>query len=141
MRALLLGLASAAAFVAAAKAHGRELRLEREAAGVLRVVFGGDNPPIVEAIWAAERARFWAAAPMVALALGIALGLAGASRSTLAWAGLLWAPSLVFMVLGAASIVRAGGLERGGIAGSIGWWALAIGALGLVGVVGRRVGW
>jgi hypothetical protein len=117
-------VASACLFLTAAKAHGRELRLEREAAGVLHAVFGGQNPPIVEAIWRAERARFWIATPIVAVALSALLFARGAGAGRIALAALTWAPAISFTALGALSFVRAGGLARGDAAGSAGWWSL-----------------
>ncbi len=45
--------------LAAAKAHGRQIRLERERAGVWSVDFRKDNGPVVEAIWRDDRIRFW----------------------------------------------------------------------------------
>jgi hypothetical protein len=50
---------AAAAVVLAAKAHGRQVRLRREAEGVLTVDFRGPNPPVVEAIWRRDRVGFW----------------------------------------------------------------------------------
>lgn len=140
MRTLGYGAASLATFLLAAKAHGRELRIERQAAGILRVVFGGDNPPFVDALWAAERLRFWIATPLLSLTLAVALVIAGASRSTVAFASLLWAPAVVFMVLGLSSLARAGGLERAGLAGSMAWWSLVVGSFALVALLGRRAG-
>jgi hypothetical protein len=58
-RTLVLIGASGVAFLLAAKAHGRQLRLERELAGYHRVIFGGANPPFVEALWRADRVRYW----------------------------------------------------------------------------------
>ena len=104
------------------------------------MVFGGDNPAFVDALWAAERMRFWLATPLIALMLAVALVIAGASRSTIAFASLLWAPSVVFMVLGLSSIVRTGGLERAGLCGSLGWWSLVVGGFALVALLGRRAG-
>jgi hypothetical protein len=140
MKTLYYGAASLATFILAAKAHGRELRLEREAAGIFRVVFGGENPAFVDALFNAERLRFWIATPMLALVLAVALVIAGASRSTIAFASLLWAPAVVFIVLGLSSIVRAGGFERAGLGGSVGWWALVVGGFALVALLGRRAG-
>lgn len=140
MKTLWYGAASLATFILAAKAHGRELRLEREAAGIMRVVFGGDNPVFVDALWAAERLRFWIATPLLSLTLAVALIIAGASRSTIAFASLLWAPSLVFMVLGLSSIARTGGLERAELGASVGWWSLVVGGFALVALLGRRGG-
>ena len=57
MRWLLVAL-SLASFLAAAKTHGRQLRLERELAGYLHVTFGGKNPAWVEGLWQRERMYF-----------------------------------------------------------------------------------
>jgi len=46
-------------FLAAAKAHGHQLRLERELAGYWKVTFGAKNPDFVEALWRRERFLFW----------------------------------------------------------------------------------
>jgi hypothetical protein len=124
MRGAALVVASACLFLTAAKAHGRELRLEREAAGVFHVVFGGQNPPVVEAIWRAERARFWISTPIVAVALAALLLTRGAGTGRIALAALTWAPTITFSALGALSLARTGGLARGDVAGSAGWWAL-----------------
>lgn len=140
MATLYYGAASLATFILAAKAHGRELRLEREAVGIFEVVFGGANPPFVDALWAAERLRFWIATPLLALVLAVALVIAGASRSTIAFASLLWAPAMVFLVLGVSSIVRAGGFSRVDLCGSLGWWSLVVGGFAVVALLGRRAG-
>jgi len=66
-RILVLLAASVVTFLLAAKAHGRQLRLERELEGYHRVVFGGTNPPFVEALWRADRVRYWSTAAGVAL--------------------------------------------------------------------------
>lgn len=58
----------AATFLAAAKAHGRQLRLERELAGFWHVTFGAQNPPFVEALWRRERLVYWSLAAIVAIA-------------------------------------------------------------------------
>jgi hypothetical protein len=124
MRNAILVVSSVSLFLLAAKAHGRELRIEREVAGVAHVVFGGQNPPVVEAIWRAERVRFWIATPIVAAALAGLLAARGAPGLRIGMAAASWAPSLVFTVLGALSVVRAGGLARGGLPGSAAWWSL-----------------
>jgi hypothetical protein len=134
MRTLLPIVASVALFLLAAKIHGRQLRLEREAHGVLHVVFGGQNPPQVEALWRAERIRF--ALVVAAAAVSAALGLRalGASPLLIALSVLLWAPSLTFLGLGAASELRTGGAAVG--LQSLGWWtAAAAGCAALVTVL------
>jgi len=76
-RTLVLIAASVVTFLVAAKAHGRQLRLERELEGYHRVVFGGTNPPFVEALWRADRVRYWSTAAGVAV---LVLGLYGLAR-------------------------------------------------------------
>jgi hypothetical protein len=136
MRWAMLTGSSLLLFLAAAKAHGRELRLERVAAGVERVVFGGHNPAIVEALWRAERVRFWVLAPVLAAAVLALLKARGVATGVAALGALTWAPALVFAGLGVASLVRAGA-ARDGIAGSVGWWAVVAGAGALVLVMTR----
>src|SRR5215468_10700283 len=118
MRRAALLVASAGLFLLAAKAHGRELRLERQAAGVAHVVFGGQNPPIVESLWRSERARFWVATPILAAGLAALLLARGAGAGRISLAALAWAPSISFTALGAWSFLRAGGLARADAAGS-----------------------
>ena len=109
-------------FLVAAKAHGRELRLERQSLGVDRVVFGGVNPPVVEALWRAERARFWPLVAVLALAIVALLWRAGAARGVVVAGALAWAPAIAFSALGVASLVRSSA-ARGELAGSATWWA------------------
>jgi hypothetical protein len=57
-----------------AKAHGRQVRLQRELRGYASVDFTSDaNPAWVEELWKRDRQRFWPVLAFVA-----ALGLAGA---------------------------------------------------------------
>jgi hypothetical protein len=140
MKTLLYGAASFVTFILAAKAHGRELRLERVVAGIEQVSFGGSNPAFVDALWAAERMRFWVATPILSVVLIVALALAGTSRWTIGFASLLWAPSVVFVVLGVASIVRGGGLERVGLGGSLAWWSAVMIGFVAIALLGRRAG-
>lgn len=141
MASLLVALAaSVVTMLLAAKAHGRQVRLEREAAGHFSVTFGGRNAPFVEALWRRDRVRVW--------------GVAGASLAVLAaWlvagdARLVWLPRLFaedrsfggsllvvpFWVMTVAFVV-AGLLSRRSLARSTrerdarGWWlAVALGA-------------
>lgn len=64
-------------FLVAAKLHGRELRLEREARGIREVSFGrgAKNDPFVVALWRRERYIFWPIAAVCALALALATSL------------------------------------------------------------------
>lgn len=128
---LVASLAGAAAVLAAAKLHGRQLRLEREAEGIRDVVFGGANPPFVEALWRADRVRFWALAPLLALAFDAALyALRGPDVALLALAALAWAPSVAFAACAAMSLARAGAKVRDGLAGTAAWTAATTALLG-----------
>jgi hypothetical protein len=102
---IALAILSVTLFLVAAKTHGRQLRLEREKAGYLSVVFGGSNPEFVEALWSAERWRFW---PLtVALALGAVALTFRQPRLITILAVFSWAPSLSFFVTGLLSARRA----------------------------------
>lgn len=109
-RLILVVVLAVAAFLVCAKAHGRQVRSERERAGIHHVVFGGTNPAFVEALWRRDRLRFWPTAAVVALAvvaLAVARGappLAGAVPFA-AWAGMVVA-FLLASVLSAGSFAR-----------------------------------
>ncbi|MDB5050579.1 MAG: hypothetical protein JWO30_3650 [Fibrobacteres bacterium] len=142
---------SLALILVAAKAHGRQLRLERERAGYWDAVFGGENPEWVEALWRRERILFWSAAAGAAL-IGLAYAWA-ASRHLWPmplpdqdgipppWALLLlaaaWPFAFAFILTGLASIARlAASLGSGPTpsqtwlrnawVGTAGWWALTL---------------
>ncbi len=130
-------LCGTAAFLAAAKAHGRQLRLERVLAGYLQVTFGGRNAEWVEAFWRQERRYFWSAALLLGLAslalrvlaarMSWALPFAGNGARPLIGALLLHGllPALAaFTLTGLASAARTG---QGGWA-SVGWWSLTLAA-------------
>jgi hypothetical protein len=130
--------------VAGAKAHGRQVRLERERIGVHSVVFGQANDPRVEAIWARDRRGFWGlfavfvAAAWAATVLGVRVAGAGA----LASGGLLLALAFAscFALLGLASLARLfparasddATWRRKALDGSLAWWALVALAAALV---------
>ncbi len=63
-----LGL-GVALLLLSAKAHGRQIRLERELEGYMEADFMGENPPWVEALWRKDRRRFWATFPVAAVVL------------------------------------------------------------------------
>jgi len=146
---VIVVLASVAAFLAAAKSHGRQLRLEREVAGYWEVRFGGTNPPFVAALWRRDRVRFWA----ITLPLGLAwlawrLAQPGSRWWELWLPAVLWAPSVAFVALGAASLLRFGAALRRGsppgrvtdaawlrraIAGSAAWWLVTLVLIAAVG--------
>ncbi|MFL5352955.1 hypothetical protein [Archangium sp.] len=144
LRAIVLVL-SVVTFLAAAKAHGRQVRLERERAGYFQVVFGGQNPAFVEALWRRDRLRFWTVAALVFIVMagmvfaGASLGWArplGGGALGAAWAMLF--PPLVagFLVCGVASLMgfistRAADprFTTEALPGSAAWWSLVLAAL------------
>lgn len=130
----------------AAKAHGRQVRLERERFGVLEVDFRKDNGPVVETLWRHDRIRFWVAVavfggPLLAVTVAAPewgpLGhwpLAGALAiaATLAFAcgfiaaGLTaWAGQVRPQATDPAWLEHANWV-------SLGWWTLVTAALALV---------
>jgi hypothetical protein len=115
-RTLVFLATSVVTFLVAAKAHGRQLRLERELEGYHRVIFGGTNPPFVEALWRADRVRYWSIA--VALSVGV-LGLYALTRAlgwrwpflhggsgSAAWLVVWGAPVVAFLTCGFWSLTR-----------------------------------
>ena len=124
---LLLGMALVAWILLAAKAHGRQVRLEREAKGVFAVDFGGTNPPEVEAIWKRDRRIFWPTLVVLSSVLvGAGLWL---DDLELMVAGVPMAFASSFVVAGLASWSRLGGSDWR----SFGWWTLvAAAALGVM---------
>jgi hypothetical protein len=122
-------------FLAAAKAHGQQLRLEREKAGVLRVSFGrgSQNDPFVVTLWRRERFLFWPAAALTAIALHF---LARSLPWPLVYVEI---PGAVGFCLGGLLSLARTGRPAPGWRGSVIWWlltsALAVG-LGLLVVRG-----
>lgn len=125
---LVLTGASLVLLVVAAKAHGRQVRLAREAAGVHEVTFGGDNPPLVIALWTADRRRYWTFAPAFAVLFGAILLLGGARWPGVLLAATLWAMTAAFA---AAGLAVAGPTLRA----NAGWWAAAAAAAAGVAVL------
>lgn len=132
----LLGVVlAAAAVLAAAKAHGRQVRLERERAGFDEVDFMADNPPFVEHLWERDRRIYWPAFAVAGLAVG-------AFRvATRGWALEVALDSLAaallagFFVAGLASVRRFALAQesarppewvRAAWRGSAAWWSLAV---------------
>lgn len=107
-------------FLVAAKAHGRQLRLEREKAGVLRVSFGrgSQNEPFVVALWRRERVIFWPAAAVAAITLHF---LARSLPWPLVY--VLIPGSVGFCLGGLLSLARSG-CAAPGWRGSVIWWLL-----------------
>jgi hypothetical protein len=154
-RGLVLAL-GAVTFLVAAKAHGRQLRLERELSGYWHVTFGAQNPAFVEALWRRERLIYWSLAAMVALAtIGFRLlaqrftwslpvegTRAGWSFAGAAFLHVLVPLIVAFVVTGLLSVARFAAAPPSDTArahpqnwlshavwGSAGWWLLTV-ALG-----------
>lgn len=156
-RHLLVWSGSLLLFLASAKAHGRQLRLEREKAGYMRVTFGGKNPAFVEGLWRQERRLFWSltgAAAAFAFAYAIAVirfgwhvALEDASGSAPWWLlplGLaIWPMTLGFTLTGLISITRLWAALRSGTLPAAGWaaaaWRGTAGWWGLVATLGTVV--
>lgn len=115
-RTLVFLAVSGVTFLLAAKAHGRQLRLERELEGYRRVVFGGANPPFVETLWRLDRVRYWSIVMGLALAV---LGLFALARAqgwgwpflgggvgSVAWLVMWGAPVAAFLMCGVWSLTR-----------------------------------
>jgi len=112
----LVLVASLVSFVLAAKAHGRQIRLERELEGYHHVVFGGTNPPFVEALWRADRIRYWSLVAVLAV-VGLGLFLLARARGwhwpflsggwgSVAWLVLWGGPVVAFLTCGLWSLSR-----------------------------------
>jgi hypothetical protein len=151
---------SVGAFLLAAKAHGHQLRLERQLAGFWQVSFRAPNDPWVEALWQRERLAFWVVA-LVLAAAGLAYSLYGVragwpqllAREGSRWSGwglflavVAWPAIVAFAGTGIASFVRflarrsdADWMARA-VWASVGWWAatLVIGLALLLLAIPRR---
>lgn len=147
---LLLVASSVALLLSSAKAHGRQLRLERELEGHTRVTFGSANPPFVEALWRRDRIAYWTLVPAAALALATLIWTTrGTDAAWLALATLLWAPILGFTTLGLASQHRL--LKQmkhrptdltwrlQATAGSARWWGIVLMLAGITILLARNV--
>jgi hypothetical protein len=133
-------LATVALVLVAAKAHGRQVRLEREQKGVFRVDFRRGNPAAVEAVWRRDRLTFWPAFALLGVA-GAALVIAGRRPDPAAALALVaaWAFAAAFLVAGLASWVRLTARSEGPLPwrrraqlGSAAWWAGVAAAAALV---------
>ena len=137
-----LALSTVALVLAAAKAHGRQVRLEREQKGVFHVDFRRQNPAAVEAVWRQDRRIFWPTFAGLAVAGGL-VAFFTALRPTDVLLGLAfavpWAFAAAFAAAGLASWVRLTRRKEGPLpwrrraqAGSAGWWAAVAAAAALV---------
>lgn len=141
----LAAVGTVALVLLAAKAHGRQIRLEREQQGYFRVDFRSQNPAAVEAIWRRDRRVFW---PTFAVFAGLAVAyflflliVWRIERESwfliLVW--LAWAFAASFAVAGLVSWFRMANREQGplpwrrrAMAGSAGWWLAVAAAAALV---------
>lgn len=135
----MLAASGAALVLASAKAHGREVRLLREAHGVMEVDFRRGNGPVVEGIWRTDRRTFWPAFGLLAAA-GVAGGLAAGRPGTAAMAAPC-AFAAAFLVAGLAAWARRErrfGAQGGW--GSFGWWSLVLALWTMAAWAARAVG-
>lgn len=126
-----------------AKAHGRQIRIEREQQGHWKVDFrASDNPSFVLDLWRKDRIVFWTVfASGCIAAAGASLaddGVAGLGRagSALVWLG--WAFAASFCFAGLLSLNRLLHRDRGEPKWlrkvrweSVGWWTLVAVAIGV----------
>lgn len=131
MPLLTVAIATGALFLVAAKAHGRQVRIEREQQGYFRVDFGAQNPDAVEAVWRDDRRVLWPAAAAVSACALLAAFVVG--RVALVFLAVPWAFIGAFTIAGAASWVRMARRNKGplpwrrrALAGSLVWWGLAM---------------
>ena len=132
-------------------AHGSD---PRHLARSTHVVFGGQNPAFVEALWRRDRLRFWTVAALVFTVM-VGLVLVGASfgwprplgGGALGAAWMMLFPPLVagFLVCGAASLTgfvstRAADprFTSEALPGSAAWWSLVLAALATTVVLALR---
>lgn len=97
---VLIFLVAAALFVAAAKTHGRQVRLERELQGFDHVDFRRDhaNPPWVEDVWRRDRVAYWSVAAGAAFLFSVgALAAASSGWRLPPWATLVLLPLLAMV--------------------------------------------
>ncbi len=130
--------ATLALVVVSAKAHGRQIRLEREQHGVWKVNFGAQNDPWVEALWRRDRIWFWSLFPiyLAASAALVAFWIKADGPALVIWLAVAagWALSGCFISLGLASSARllramkqgvpSDEWRRTGRRGSMQWWGL-----------------
>jgi hypothetical protein len=143
-------VATLALVLVAAKAHGRQIRLEREAHGHMHVDFRRDNHPWVEALWRRDRRGFWGL--YAALAAAVLLLFFPRSPSTTSAAGWGWlalalagAFAACFTAMGLWSLVRlardgagASAWRRRAIRASFGWWSAVAALAGITAALAER---
>jgi len=124
--------------ILSAKAHGRQIRLERERHGVWSVNFRTENDAWVEALWRKDRQWFWSLyGGFLAAKVGAVMYWIGPSGAALVgWVVVAagWALCGSFIVMGLASSLRlmrdmkkgvpSEEWRRAGHRGSLLWWSL-----------------
>ena len=89
MKQLLLCILLILAFLAAAKSHGRQYRLERELEGHWTVSFTSENHPWVERFWFRQRVLYWSIASVCAALIIVFRNRFGFSKNG-KWQKILW---------------------------------------------------
>jgi hypothetical protein len=143
---ILIAIAAAALILAAAKAHGRQLRLERTQAGFPTADFRRPNEPFVEQLWRTDRLGFWTLFVVLAAASLFWSLAAGGLATAPFWGrfplGLAWAFAGAFFVMGVQSLWRLADRDKEGwkshaIGTSFLWWTLVALLFGLSAGLGR----
>ena len=144
--ALLQIAAAVALILVAAKAHGRQLRIERTQAGYPTADFRGPSEPFVESLWRTDRIGFWTLFVALAAA-GLFWSLAVGGLGTASFLGrfplsLAWAFAGAFFVMGVQSLWRLADKDEAGwtsnaIGTSFLWWTLVALLFGLSAGLGR----
>lgn len=114
----------------AAKAHGRQIRLERERAGFMSVDFRAKNPPFVEALWRRDRRRFWSFFVIVGVLSSATWYFGPFAAGTEGWGGLglriAWSFGSAFVFAGLRSFAAyAKGADEGDTAQQRALWVSA----------------
>lgn len=103
---LAAALTGALLVVLAAKVHGRQVRLEREAMGLGGPIDFADPPEAVRPLWRRDRIRYWITLPALAITLPALAAAAGASWPQALLVALVGAPTAAFAALGIDSTRR-----------------------------------
>jgi hypothetical protein len=146
LEAVLQAVVAVGLVLAAAKAHGRQLRLEREQAGHPTADFRGGNDPWVESLWRHDRVRFWWSFAVLAPWGIIAALVVGWPPAPATWGrvalSVAWAFAACFCMLGVWSLWRladrvSDGWRSQAIGSSFMWWTLVALLFGLSAGLGR----
>jgi len=93
--------------LAAAKAHGRQVRIRREAEGFMEADFRRASDPWVEALWQRDRMAFWSAFSLLGVGGLLAWAIARVAGRSLVPAPDGWSILLVVELAFAAAFVAA----------------------------------